>query len=96
MANFYGMPHETMSKVQIERENTRAVTVFDAEVTDEVREQISKSETSEAGAAYNETLKKISDKELSDEIDSAVGRLIIAYEKYGFVTGWRTRHTCQG
>lgn len=55
---------------------------------EDVKKQVSITDTSEVEEQFSELLKLVSDPDLRERLDTAAGRISYAYEKLGFVEGF--------
>lgn len=73
-----------------EREQAYLLNLFSAPYSAELKEEINLPDIEKAEAAVSAALAKVPDGEAKFEIDRAVGMIAAAYEKLGFIVGYKT------
>lgn len=67
---------------------TEALALADSPYAEKIKNRLNVSSVDKAESEFSEVIKLISDADLRERIDAAVGRISFAYEKLGFVQGY--------
>lgn len=78
---------------QTEREQAYLLNLFSSPYPEELKEKTELNDISKAEAAVKEALAGISDSETKFEVDRAIGMISAAYEKLGFIVGYKTHQS---
>lgn len=77
----------------LESEQAYILNLHSSPYAAELKEEIQITDIEKAEAAVKKALEKISDSDLKFEIDSAIGMISSAYEKLGFIVGYKTHQS---
>lgn len=82
------------NNIDIIRElETEAYLMADSARAEEIKSLVNIEHTENVESEFSELLKLISDADLREKIDLAVGRISYAYERLGFVEGFITKRS---
>lgn len=76
-----------------EKEKAILLNLFSSPFAAELKEEVQLPDITKAEAAISQLLEKISDSETKFEIDNAIGAIASAYEKLGFIVGYKSHQS---